>query len=260
MRDICDDLTAEHEALDAIVAPLAEEAWRTATPADGWTVADSVSHLWFFDGTAALAASDPAAFDESKRALLALTGAGDDPSIEPGRAIPGAELLQRWRHDRLHLVDVLRGLDPSERLPWYGPAMGARSFATARLMETWAHGQDIVDALGATRPATARLKHIAHIGVRARPFSYVINGRTMPETDVRVELRGPDGDLWTWGGAASTDRIEGDALEFCLLVTQRRHRDDTALRVTGAGAHEWAGFAQAFAGGPGAGREPGRFR
>ena len=259
MRDICDDLTAEHEALDAVVAPLAEDGWRTATPADGWTVADGVSHLWFFDGTATLAATDPAAFDESKRALLALTGGGADPSIEPGRAIPGAELLPRWRHDRRRLVEVLRGLDPSQRVPWYGPAMGARSFATARLMETWAHGQDIVDALGATRPATARLKHIAHIGVRARPFSYAINGRTMPDADVRVELRAPDGDVWTWGDAASTDRIEGDALQFCLLVTQRRHRHDTALRITGAGADEWAGFAQAFAGAPGAGREPGRF-
>jgi len=151
-------------------------------------------------------------------------------------------------------------LDPSQRLPWYGPAMAARSFATARLMETWAHGQDIVDALGVTRPSTNRLKHIAHIGVRARPFAYAINGRTLPAGDLRVELVGPEGDEWTWGDAAATDVIQGDALDFCLLVTQRRHLADTSLRVTGPGAQEWASIAQAFAGGPGAGRQPGGFR
>ena len=71
--------------------------------------------------------------------------------------------------------------------------MSAVSFATARLMETWAHGQDVVDALGAHREPTDRLRHVAHIGVRARPFSYVTNGREMPEGEVRVELRSPVG-------------------------------------------------------------------
>ena len=59
--------------------------------------------------------------------------------------------------------------------------MSARSFLTARLMETWAHGQDVVDALGADRPPTDRLRHVAHIGVGARAFSYVANGVTMPD-------------------------------------------------------------------------------
>ena len=259
MRDICDDLTAEHDALDAVVAGLDEAGWRCATAAVGYTVADSVSHLWYFDGTATSAAVDPEAFEAGKAALLAQSASGADPSIEPGRAVSGAELLQRWRDDRRALVAALRTLDPSARIPWYGPAMGARSFATARLMETWAHGQDVVDALRATRPATGRLRHIAHIGVRARPYAYLVNERTMPANDVRVELVGPDGDTWTWGDDASPDRIEGDALDFCLLVTQRRHRDDTALRITGTGAHEWASFAQAFAGPAGPGRKPGEF-
>lgn len=258
MQEICDDLIAEHDALDALVADLDEATWRKTTPAAGWTIADSVSHLWFFDGTALLAATDADAFEASKKELLANTS-GKDPSVECGRAITGAQLLENWRADRRRLVEVFRTLDPSSRLPWYGPAMAARSFATARLMETWAHGQDVVDALGATRQPTHRLKHIAHIGVRARPFSYAINGRTMPEGDVRVELVAPDGSVWTWGDEAATDKVEGDALEFCLAVTQRRHRDDTTLRITGPGAQEWMSFAQAFAGGPGEGREPGQF-
>ena len=259
MRDICDDLTAEHDALAAVVAGLDEDGWRRATPAAGYTIADSISHLWYFDGTARQAAVEPDAFEAGKAALLAQSASGADPSIAPGRAVTGAELLRRWRDDRRALVGALRSLDPSARLPWYGPAMAARSFATARLMETWAHGQDVVDALRAERAPTARLRHVAHIGVRARPFAYAINGRTMPANDVRVELVGPDGDVWTWGDDASPDRVEGDALEFGLLVTQRRHRDDTGLRVTGAGAQEWVGFAQAFAGPPGPGRKPGEW-
>ena len=259
MQEICDDLTAEHEALDVLVANLDETTWRRATPAAGWSIADEVSHLWFFDGTALLAATDADAFEASKKELLADTS-GTDPSVEVGRAITGAELLDRWRADRRRLVEVFRTLDPSQRMPWYGPAMAARSFATARLMETWAHGQDVVDALGVTRASTHRLKHIAHIGVRARPFSYAINGRTLPDGDVRVELTAPDGSTWTWGDEAATDRVTGDALEFCLAVTQRRHRDDTALQISGAGAQEWMSFAQAFAGGPGEGRTAGQFR
>jgi uncharacterized protein (TIGR03084 family) len=137
--------------------------------------------------------------------------------------------------------------------------MAARSFATARLMETWAHGQDVVDALKASRPATARLRHIAHIGVRARPYAYAVNGKTLPAGDVRVELDGPGGERWTWGDESSSDRITGDALDFCLLVTQRRHRDDTALRVVGPAAQEWAAIAQAFAGPAGPGRKPGEY-
>ena len=144
-------------------------------------------------------------------------------------------------------------------MPWYGPAMGARSFITARLMETWAHGQDVVDALGAERPPTDRLRHVAHIGVGARPFSYVANGREPNPAPIRVELVGPHGDDWTWGPEDAPDRVTGPALDFCLLVTQRRHRDDVAVVAEGAAADEWLDIAQSFAGPPGEGRRPGQF-
>ena len=94
------------------------------------------------------------------------------------------------------MLDAASVLDPSTRVPWYGPAMAARSFITARLMETWAHGQDVVDALGVARIPTARLRHVAHIGVRARPFSYAIHNMTMPAGDVAVRLTGPNGEEW----------------------------------------------------------------
>lgn len=256
MHAICDDLHAEHLALEVLVAELSEDEWSLATPAAGWSIRDQVSHLWFFDQRAALALRDPDEFAADMQRLFA--AGGTQASVEPGRAISGGELLAAWRADRDDLIALARTIDPSSRVPWYGPAMAARSFVTARLMETWAHGQDVADALGRTRPPTARLKHVAHIGVRARPFSYLINGIDLPEAPVYVALTAPDGSLWEWGEPA-TDRVTGDALDFCLVVTQRRHPADTGLVVEGDAATEWIAIAQAFAGDPGSGRVAGQF-
>ena len=257
MQPICDDLVAEHASLEAIVVGLTEAGWDTPTASPGWSVRDQVSHLWFFDQRALMAMVDPEAFAADTQQLLA--SGGTEVSVEPGRAITGAEMLERWRADRAALLAAARAVDPSARVPWYGPAMGARSFITARLMETWAHGQDVADALGVEREPTERLRHVAHIGVRARPFSYAIRGMTMPEGDVHVVLTSPGGDTIAWGDPSSTDTVRGPMLDFCLVVTQRRHRDDTALEIVGAGAHEWIAIAQAFAGAPGEGRQPGQF-
>jgi uncharacterized protein (TIGR03084 family) len=254
---ICSDLEAEHADLDTVVAQLSEEQWSAATPAAGWSVRDQVSHLWFFDVRALMALTDPDAFELDKQALLA--GGGTDASVLHGRSVSGAELLATWRGDRERLLVAARSVDPSARVPWYGPSMAARSFITARLMETWAHGQDVVDALGARRDATARLRHVAHIGVRARPFSYAVNGMVMPDTDVRVVLQAPDGAEWQWGESL-TDTVRGSALDFCMVVTQRRNVADTELVVQGAAASEWISIAQAFAGPPGGGRPAGAFQ
>ena len=261
MRELLDDLTAEHEALDAVVAGLDEAGWDTPTPAEGWTVRDAVAHLWFFDGTAATSARDPERFAADLGAALEdLAEYAQRPHREAA-AMTGAALLDAWRAGRRDLLDALAGVDPSARLPWYGPPMSARSFATARLMETWAHGQDVVDGLGAERPATDRLRHVAHIGVRARPFSYTVRGLAVPEGDVRVELDPPGGGApWTWGDPSVPDRVTGPALDFCLVVTQRRHPADTDLVAEGALAEEWISIAQAFAGPPGPGRQAGQFR
>src|SRR4029077_5451400 len=130
---------------------------------------------------------------------LAANG-GTDASIGPGRSMTPAELLRCWREDRQRLIEVAPTLDPAMRVPWVGPAMGARSFITARLMETWAHGQDVADAVGVTRRPTARLRHVAHIGVRARPFSYAIRNAPVPDGEIFVALEPPGGgEPWTWG-------------------------------------------------------------
>lgn len=253
LNQILDDLAAEHEALDAVVSGLADEQWELMTPAEDWTVKDQISHLAFFDERAAEAASDSSAF------MAGVAAAAADPSAYMeealGRDREGPP-LDWWREARAQMIEAVRPMDVKARIPWYGPPMSTASFATARLMETWAHGQDVIDALGATREPTDRLRHIAHLGVRTRNFSFTNRGLPEPKGDVRVELLAPSGELWTWGADDAASRIAGPSEGFCLVVAQRRHIDDTDLVIEGEPAREWMEVAQAFAGPPGAGRDP----
>ncbi len=243
---ILDDLAAEHADLDALTAGA---DLSLATPAAGWSVGDTIGHLWFFDREATTALVDADAFNAVLKEAIESPERYIARTLSEGREL-GDELPAVWRQTRADLLTALRAADPASKVPWFGPPMSPASFATARLMEYWAHGQDVADALGKTRTPTDRLRHICHLGVRTRAFSYAVRGRTAPDTDVYVDLRGPSGDAWTWGDSASSDRVEGEALDFCLVVTQRRPVDNTRLRVSGAAAEEWMTIAQAFAGGP----------
>ena len=169
-------------------------------------------------------------------------------------AVPPAELLADWRLTRARLHDALLTVADGRKLPWFGPPMSGPSMATARLMETWAHGLDVADALGVTRPATARLRSIAHIGVRTRDFAFGINGQQPPSDPFRVELRAPDGSTWSWGPADAAQRVTGSAEDFCFLVTQRRPLRELDVTADGDDASRWLPIAQAFAGPPGGGR------
>jgi uncharacterized protein (TIGR03084 family) len=253
---LCADLAAEHADLDRILAGLSPPDWDAPTPAAGWLVRDQVAHLASGDTRARLAATDPAAFEAHRAEVAKDRDAFSEQTLRLGRSSTPADLLAHWRAERDQMLSAFRSLDPAARVPWYGPAMSAASFITARLMETWAHGQDIVDTVGAERVPTPRLRHIAHIGVRARPYSYSIHNKELPREDIYVELEAPGGETWRWGDAAAPNRIRGSALDFCLVVTQRRHRDDTDLVVEGPLAEEWLSIAQAFAGPPGTGRRP----
>lgn len=260
MDALADDLAAESAVLRELVAPLPEEGWRAPTPAAGWSVGDQVSHLAYFDEVALQSATDPDGFRLTVEELNAATGIVDPDAIAAEhRDLSGAELLRWFDTARGRLLAGFRPLDPGLRVPWFGPPMSAASSLTARIMETWAHGQDVADTLGVTREPTDRLRHVAHIGVGARAYSYVVNGREAPPTPIRVELAAPSGGTWAWGPQDAVDRVTGPALDFCLAVTQRRHLDDVDLTATGPVATEWMSFAQAFAGAAGPGRKAGEF-
>ncbi|MBI9074300.1 MAG: TIGR03084 family protein [Desulfatibacillum sp.] len=259
MKDICKDLAAECQALDDVVAHIDDAAWAAVTPFDGWTVKDEIAHLVYFDMLARLSASDKEGFDKEMAKLIEKFETLFEYTLEPGRAKSNKDLLEWWRAERKGMIAAYEVLDPKARLPWHLP-MSARSSATARLMETWAHGQDIVDVLGASRPASDRLKHIAHLGVATFGWSFKCRGMEAPENPVRVELQSPSGVLWAWGAEDGADTITGPAEDFCLVVAQRRHYLDTSLKVTGKAATDWMTHAQIFAGPPATGPKPGTFR
>ncbi|WP_433332820.1 TIGR03084 family metal-binding protein [Spirillospora sp. CA-294931] len=244
------DLTAEGESLDALVAPLPADRWAVPTPAEGWTIAHQISHLAWTDDQAVMAAADPGAFTSGQARVDVDEGAAE------GTRVPPAALLARWRDGRRRMVEALAAVPPGTRLPWYGPPMSAASMATARIMETWAHGQDVADALGAEREPTDRLRNVAHIGVRTRDFAYRNNGLEPPAEEFLVVLTSPSGQEWSWGPAGAAQSVTGPALDFCLLATQRRHRSDLALTADGPDADRWLDLAQAFAGPSGGGRAP----
>jgi uncharacterized protein (TIGR03084 family) len=256
VRRICDDLEAEHASLDAIVSGLEPARWNAPTPAVGWTVRDQIAHLAYSDVSARLAVVDVEAWEREFK----IEGVERERrQHDAGWNRSPAELLTWWRDCRRAMLAAFRPLDRRARIPWFGPPMSALTFATARLEETWGHGQDVVDALGVHRPDTDRLRHIAHLGVLTRTYSFVNQGRPAPTEDVHVELTGPSGAKWTWGDPSSPNRVTGSARGFCLVVTRRRHLADTDLVAEGQAAREWMEIAQAFAGPPGLGRRPGQF-
>ncbi|MGA8114443.1 MAG: TIGR03084 family metal-binding protein [Actinocatenispora sp.] len=260
LETLLTDLAAEGEELDGTVAGLPAARWGTPTPAPGWTIAHQIAHLTWTDELALRSARDPAGFT----AELGRTGGDIQGFIDAGAAegptTAPADLLARWRASRTALAAALREVPMGVRLPWVGTRMSPASMATGRLMETWAHGQDVLDALGLAREPSGRLHHVARIGVRARDYAFTAHGLPVPDGEFRVELSAPDGQVWDFGPPDAPQRVTGPALDWCLLVTQRRHPDDTTLVAVGDDARAWLTVAQAFAGPPGAGRKAGQHR
>ncbi len=256
LEDLVRDLRDEQASLDRVVATLTEAQWELPTPSPRWSVTDQVGHLSYFDGVAALAVRDPEAFAVEARRLMEASlqseVSGDELTLGEFRTLDCAERLAHWRDNRQELLAAVSTLGERDRISWYGPSMGAKSFVTARLMETWAHGQDVCDTVGVQRPPSDRLRHVAQLGYITRAWSFVNRGLPAPTGDVRLELVSPSGQTWAWGDPANSgdNLVQGTALDFCLVVTQRRNIADTALDVTGAGAHAWMSLAQAFAGPP----------
>lgn len=250
------DLADEGTTLDGVVAHLEDTAWLTPTPAEGWTVATQIAHLTWTDERALHALTEPEAFGTYVSDVRSRLGTlVDDAARELARVAP-ARLLLRWRDTREALARTLSEVPQDGRVPWFGPPMSPTSMATARLMETWAHGLDITDALGLPPTASPRLRHVAHLGVRTRDFAFVQRGLPAPVEPFHVELVAPDGSTWAWGPGDAAQRITGPALDFCLRVTRRRHRADLALEATGPDADRWLDLAQAFAGPAGVERPP----
>lgn len=268
---LVNDLIAESEWLDRLVESAGPDAWTIPTPAVGWTVAHQIGHLLWTDRAAYAAATAPDTFaamiakavGEMKPAES--TGKVDaagfvDAAADAEAARPRADVLAEWRAGRRALADALLAVPPGAKLPWFGPPMSAASMATARIMETWAHGLDVADALGITAAPTDTqrlentLRHVAHLGVRTRDFAFWLGGLTPPAEPFRIDLVSPADEVWSFGPEDAAQTVTGSALDFCYLVTQRRDPATLDVVATGDDARRWLTIAQAFAGPPGAGR------
>ncbi len=253
MEIICSDLKAQYQQLDDLVTGLNEQKWYLKTPFFDWTIFDQLAHIAFFDRESLLCIEQPAQFKKRAKNVLEIIHSSDNwpERFNPMLGVKGPdELLDYWRTIRVRLIDHLKLLAPNDLLAWYGPDMSARSFATARLMETWAHTQDIFDTLRKKRQNGAGLRHVAHIGVSTFKWSFIIRKLKVPNIELRVELSGPGGEKWVWGESIAENRVWGNAEDFCLVVTQRRNVSDTRLKWSGVHAEKWLSIAQAFAGVP----------
>jgi uncharacterized protein (TIGR03084 family) len=250
------DLATESDRLEQLVVDLPDAGWRTPTPAPGWDVATQIAHLAWTDEAAYAAAVE----DERWNALVLESLADPEHAVDRAALTGGIAappvLLARWRRSRARLAALLRGYPEGRKMTWYGPPMSATSMATARFMETWAHGLDIHAALGVEPDVTDRIRHVAHLGVRTRDYAFAVHGTPPPAEEFRIDLTAPSGDLWSWGPEDATQTVTGAAYDFCLLVTQRVNRADTSLVAQGRDANTWLGIAQAFAGPSGEGRGP----
>jgi uncharacterized protein (TIGR03084 family) len=249
-QSLLGDLRDETKAVESILNGIRPVDWSKATPADGWSIGDQVTHLAYFDEAATLAAVDEEGF-RAHAGLLESHGPDFSAWVaDQNRSMDPSNQYEWFRRARGRLISAFKPLDAKARVPWYGPSMSAASCISARIMETWAHGQDIADAVTTEYPQSMRLYHIAHLGVRTFAFSFQVHELPVPDTSVTVDLEAPDGSRWVWGDPGAPDSIIGSAVDFAYVVTQRRSVRDTSLTVCGAVATEWLTVAQVFAGPP----------
>lgn len=247
------DFRAECHDLHAVLATAPAAAWQQPTQFKGWTFDDIVGHLHFSDHAAALAARSRDDVQALFRDVHAARVAGISFAEYTRRWLQGcsgAALLERWREHAEQLADTYAGFSPEHRLAWAGPDMSARSFMSARQMETWAHGQAVYDLLGVERVEHDRLRNIAMMGINTFGWTFKVHGEAEPAEKPYVRLASPSGAVWEWHDAHAGSRIEGTAVDFCRVVTQTRNVRDTQLVVTGASAQRWMAIAQCFAGPP----------
>ncbi len=250
------DTADESAALFDVLGHLDESEWTIPTGCLPWTVGDQISHLAWNDDATVRALTEPDAFVATRPTTPEDIQAMVDAVIVDHHAMDGGALLDWFRSARGAMLEAFRDSEPKARMPWYGPDMSVTSKLTARFMETWAHGWDVIDALHRPYTPTDRLRHVVFLGLQALPNAFTTHGRPVPAEAVRVDVVLPAGTHLVIGPPDAPNVVEGSGFELALVVTQRRHVDDTSLRATGAVADEWLRIAQAFAGPPGSKRRP----
>ena len=247
------DFLGESEALHALVEELSDQGLERSTAFKGWTINDVIGHLHVWNWAADLSLADGDGFQSFFERVKRHTSSGGTlNSFERewlgGQA--GVALRNAWRDYFLEMAGRFSDADPSMRVKWAGPDMSVRSSITARLMETWAHGQEVYDVLGVVRENTDRIRYVLILGLKTYGWTFAVRGESAPRPIPHLRLTAPSGELWTYNDPSATELIEGLAEQFCQVVTQVRNVADTDLKVVGANAASWMSKAQCFAGPP----------
>ena len=244
------DFLDESRSLEALIANLSDEQLAAPTAFKDWSINRILRHLHMWNYSAHMGLTDPDGFDDFF-AKIAKGMAGSSMGAVEAEWCPleGRALVEAWSEYLDPMTAAFAGADPKVRVKWAGPSMSARSSISARLMETWAHGQEVFDLLGKVRVNTDRIKSIVVLGVNAYGWTFKVNGREAPQPMPQLVLTAPSGEVWTYGEPGD-DRVEGAAEDFCQVVTQTRNVLDTSLKTTGPNATEFMRIAQCFAGPP----------
>ncbi len=247
-----EDFKAESDNIFTLLEDLSNDDFEKVTLFKKWTINDVLRHLHLWNHAAELSLEDPEGFQAfvTQAMTKLMSGAGHQQlQIDMLDGLSGKGLLETWRNAYPTTAQKFSQTDPDARLKWVGPDMSARSCIIARQMENWAHAQAIFDVLGVERENADRLKNVAHIGVTTYSWSYKVNGLSPIQPKPFVELTAPSGAVWTWNAPQDENKLSGDAVEFCQVVTQCRNIGDTSLVKVGEAAKKWMEIAQCFAGG-----------
>jgi uncharacterized protein (TIGR03084 family) len=107
--------------------------------------------------------------------------------------------------------------------------MGWRAFVTARTMEHWAHGLDIRAAVNQPAADTDRLQPIAWLGYSSLPYAFERADVQPPSGHtLRIDVTGPNREMWTYGPPDATDVISGPAGIWCRRAVQRITPEDAS--------------------------------
>jgi uncharacterized protein (TIGR03084 family) len=254
------DLRAEADELHAFLQTLGDSDWSRPTPFKQWMPWDVVAHLHYFDRFSLLALGDVETFAAKREEMVASLVSGMSGAEITRRELGdlrAKDLLAAWHETCHEMAEKLGACDAKRRLPWFGPDMAARTFTSARYMETWAHGQDVYDLMHVRRTHTDRIQHIAVLGVKTYGWTFANRKLEVPGPPPYVRLVAPSGAIWEWNEPSESSAVRGDALEFCQVVTQGRSFADTRLEAVGDAARRWMEIAQCFAGGPADPPQPG---
>ena len=247
------DFRDESEALYRLVADLDEDKFAQPTQFKGWTINNVMGHLHMWNYAADLSLQGGDVFAEFYRGISDFAQQGKrlgDFETQWLDGLKGRALVEAWRDYYLKMSARFEEADPKLRVKWAGPDMSVRSSITARLMETWAHGQEVYDQLGVVRDNKDRIKNIAVLGINTYGWTFHVRGAAPPEPKPHVRLTAPSGEIWTWNDVRDDERVEGKAEDFCQVVTQVRNIQDVDLKVVGSVATRWMSIAQCFAGPP----------